>query len=58
MSVIDSKSDHELLRSILAETAKATHEVRCAQGDLAQAQNRLSFTVAVLNELIQRQEIQ
>jgi hypothetical protein len=57
MSVIDSKSDHELLRSLLAETAKASNEVRCAQGDLAQAQNRLAFTVAVLNELIHRQEI-
>jgi hypothetical protein len=58
MSVIDSKSDQELLRSLLAETAKASNEVRCAQGDLAQAQNRLAFSVAILNELINRQEIQ
>ena len=57
MSVIDSKTDGELLRSLLAENAKATNELRCAQGDLAKAQNRLAFTVAVLNELIQRQEI-
>jgi hypothetical protein len=57
MSVIDSKTDGELLRSLLAENAKATNEIRCAQRDLAQAQNRLAFTVAVLNELIHRQEI-
>jgi hypothetical protein len=54
---IDSKTDAELLRSLLAETAKATNEIRCAQGDLAKAQNRLSFTVAVVNTMIQRQEI-
>jgi hypothetical protein len=57
MSVIDSKTDGELLRSLLAETAKSTNEIRCAQGDLAKAQNRLTFMVAVLNTLIQRQEI-
>jgi len=54
---IDSKTDTELLRSLLAETAKATNEIRCAQGDLAKAQNRMAFTVAILNELIHRQEI-
>lgn len=57
MTVIDSKTDSELLRSVLAEVAKGTNEIRCAQGDLAKAQNRLAFTVAVLNELIHRQEI-
>ncbi len=57
MSVIDSKTDEELLRSLLAENAEATNEIRCAQGDLAKAQNRLAFTVAVLNTLIHRQEI-
>lgn len=57
MSVIDSKTDAELLRSLLAENAKATNEIRCAQGDLAKAQNRMAFTVAILNELIHRQEI-
>jgi hypothetical protein len=54
---LDSKTDGELLRSLLAENAKAANEIRCAQGDLAKAQSRLSFTVAVLNELIHRQEI-
>jgi len=54
---IDSKTDEELLRSLLAETAKATNEIRCAQGDLVKAQSRLAFTVAVVNTMIQRQEI-
>lgn len=57
MQVIDSKTDAELLRSLLAETAKATNELRCARGDVEKAQSRLQFTVAVLNEMINRQEI-
>jgi hypothetical protein len=57
MTVIDSKTSDELLRSLLAENAKATNELRCAQGDLNKAQSRLTFTVALLNELIKRQEI-
>jgi hypothetical protein len=58
MQVLDSKTDEELLRSILAETAKATNELRCARGDVDKAQSRLQFTVALLNQLINRQEIQ
>jgi len=54
---IDSKTDTDLLRSLLAEVAKATNEMRCAQGDIQKAQSRLQFTVAVINELIQRKEI-
>jgi hypothetical protein len=54
---IDSKTSEDLLRSLLAEIAKATNELRCARGDIEKAQSRLQFTVAVLNELIQRQEI-
>jgi hypothetical protein len=57
MQVIDSKTTVELLRSLLAETAKATNELRCARGDIEKAQSRLQFTVAVLNEMINRQEI-
>jgi hypothetical protein len=54
---IDSKTTPDLLRSLLAETAKATNELRCARGDIDKAQSRLQFTVAVLNEMIKRQEI-
>ena len=54
---IDSKTSEDLLRSLLAEIAKATNELRCSRGDIEKAQSRLQFTVAVLNELIQRQEI-
>jgi hypothetical protein len=57
MDIIDKKTDLELLRSLLAEAAKASAELRCAQADLNKAQNRNGFVVALLNELINRQEI-
>ena len=58
MILIDQKTDYQLLRSLLAEVAKSTAELRCAKADIEKAQSRLHFTVAVLNQLIQRQEIQ
>ena len=57
MQILDSKTDRELLKSLLAEIAKASNEIRCAQTDLTKAQSRLSFLIAVSNELISRQEI-
>jgi hypothetical protein len=54
MEVIDSKTTNQLLLSLLAETAKATNELRCAQADVTKAQSRLQFSVAVLNQLIER----
>lgn len=57
MDVVDSKSSEELARSMLAEVAKASAELRCAQGDVNKAQTRLQFCIAVINSMIQRQEI-
>jgi hypothetical protein len=51
---IDSKTDSELLRSLLAETAKATNELKCSLGDVQKAQARLSFVLALANTLIER----
>lgn len=55
MQIIDNKTNQELLESLLAEIAKASNEMRCAQGDLTKAQSRLSFALAVANDLIKRQ---
>lgn len=55
MNIIDSKTDKELLESLLAELAKASNELRCAKDDLAKIQSRLSFVLAVANTLIKRQ---
>lgn len=56
MNIIDNKSTEDLLKSLLAEVAKATNELKCAQGDVNKAQSRLQFAVAVLNSLIDRKE--
>ena len=54
MDILDNKSDKELLQSLLAEIAKANAEIRCAQGDIMKAQNRIRFATLLVNELIQR----
>jgi hypothetical protein len=54
MNVIDSKTQAELLQSLLAEAAKSSAEIRCAQADITKAQNRLQFILAVINNLIDR----
>ena len=57
MEVIDSKTTNQLLLSLLAEVAKATNELRCAQADVTKAQSRLQFALVLLNKMIERQEI-
>ena len=54
MEFFNDRSDAELLRSILAETAKATNEVKCAKADLEKANNRLSFVVMLTNTILKR----
>jgi hypothetical protein len=55
MDIIDTKTTEELHRSIIAELAKARNELSCARGDLDKANNRISFLLAIVNSLIQRQ---
>jgi hypothetical protein len=54
MDVIDSKSDRDLMASLLAEIAKTRNELRCCQADVQKAQSRLSFALVVLNKLLER----
>lgn len=54
MKVIDSKTDDEILRSLVAETAKTSAELRCAKQDIETAQTRAAFAILLLNELIDR----
>jgi len=55
MDVLDRKTDEELLRSVIAEVAKANNEINCASADLKKARSRLSFLIALTNKLIDRQ---
>lgn len=54
MDILSEKSDQEMLKSLIAETAKAQNEIKCAQRDLEKAQNRVSFCLVLLNNLINR----
>lgn len=56
MDLIEKKSTQDLLRSMLAEVAKAKNELACAQMDIKKATNRLGFSLLVLNKLINRKE--
>jgi hypothetical protein len=57
MDILENKTNQELLQSILAEVAKCANEVNCAAKDVTKARNRLSFLIAVVNELLNREEI-
>jgi hypothetical protein len=57
MDVLDRKTDTEIIRTMLAEIAKASNELRCARGDLEKAHNRLNFLLVLANKMIERQEI-
>lgn len=55
MSLIEQKTDKELVLSLVGEIAKAKNEISCAQGDIDQAKKRLNFLIVVVNELLSRQ---
>ena len=54
MNIIENKTNNELYESLLAEVAKAKHEINCARGDIEKANNRLSFTIMLINKLVER----
>ena len=54
--IFDDHTDEAIFRSILAEAAKATNELRCAKNDLNQVDVRLRFILATINHLQQRYE--
>ena len=53
--IFNSKTDKELLESLLAEVAKASNEMKCAQRDINKANGRLQFAVMAINTMIERQ---
>lgn len=54
MKIVEDKTNDELLQSTLAELAKMSNELKCAQQDLTKATSRLSFLLVVVNTLINR----
>ena len=56
MDIVDKKTDDELIKSILAEVAKTSNEIKCAKADLDKASSRLSFLLMLTNTLINRKK--
>lgn len=57
MDILNTKTREELVRSLLAEIAKGSNEIRCARADLQKATSRLTFCIAALNELLDREDL-
>jgi hypothetical protein len=57
MDLLKSKTDTALLQSLIAEVAKAKNELTCAEADIAKARGRITFLVALVNELINRKNV-
>jgi len=53
---IKDYTDEELIRSLEAEIAKATNELRCLQGDADKIAARLKFALVVLHTVKDRKE--
>jgi len=54
MNILDSKTDQEILQSLLAEVAKARSELTCAKRDVDKATGRLAFTLVLINTVLNR----
>lgn len=54
MQILNTLNEEELNKTLVAEIAKARNELKCAQEDIKKANSRLSFLVAVSNELNNR----
>ncbi len=54
MEILNTKTDAELLESLLSEIAKSRNEVNCAMRDLNKANSRLGFLLVLANSLIDR----
>ena len=54
MDILDTKTDLELLKSLLAELAKAKNELACAKGDIDKISSRIGFLLVVTNTMINR----
>lgn len=54
--LLDTKTDHELLMTLLKEVAKASSEAQSGRNDLNKAHNRIKFCIVLINRLLERIE--
>ena len=58
MELVDNKTSDELIKSLLAEVAKAGNELKCARADLDKASGRIGFSLVLINTLLDRNTLQ
>ncbi len=51
MQVWNTLSTSDIIKTLEQELAKAQNELKCAQGDVQKAQNRLSFVMTAIHSL-------
>ena len=56
--IFDNKTLDEIYDSLVAESAKAVNELRCAQKDLDQATARMKFVIATLHYLKNKKDME
>jgi hypothetical protein len=54
MEILENKNDEELLKSSLAELAKASNELRCIRNDAEKVSSRISFLILLINTITDR----
>ena len=55
LDLIDTKTDAELIQSVMVELAKSKAELNCARTDINKITSRIGFLLVVVNKLIDRQ---
>lgn len=54
--IISNKTDQEILETLLKEAAKASNELTAVKNDVTKAQNRVKFSIMLINRLLERKD--
>lgn len=54
LDLLDTKTDAELIQSVMVELAKSKAELNCARADINKITSRIGFLLVVINKLIDR----
>lgn len=52
--MLENSSNEDIIKSSLAELAKASNELRCIKNDAEKVSNRVSFLLLLINTLADR----
>jgi hypothetical protein len=54
--IISSKTNKQILETLLKEAAKASNELTAVKNDVTKAQNRVKFSIMLINRLLERKD--